>query len=134
MSIQEARLAHIRIADAMHTGIITTDPTTPLRAVARLMADNRVHAIAIADPAGASRPYGFVSALDVAAAAAGDVDETAGQAAATEAVTVGSSESLDRAARLMVEHGVGHLVVIDAASGYPCGILSALDVAAAYAG
>jgi CBS domain-containing protein len=125
MSIQQARLAHIRVADAMHTGIITTDPTTPLRAVARLMAQNRVHAIAIADPEGSSRPYGFVSALDVAAAAAGDLDETAGQAAATEVVTVGSNESLDRAAGLMV--------VIDAASGYPCGILSALDVAAAYA-
>lgn len=43
-------------------------------------------------------------------------------------------ESLRRAAQMMAEHGVTHLVVLDAASGYPVGVLSTLDVAAAYAG
>ena len=33
----------------------------------------------------------------------------------------------------MTEHGVAHLVVVDAASGYPVGILSTLDLAALYA-
>jgi CBS domain-containing protein len=33
----------------------------------------------------------------------------------------------------MAEHGVSHLVVIDAAGGYPIGILSTLEVAALYA-
>jgi CBS domain-containing protein len=34
----------------------------------------------------------------------------------------------------MAEHGVAHLVVLDAAGGYPVGVLSTLDVAAAFAG
>ena len=33
----------------------------------------------------------------------------------------------------MSEHGVSHLVVLDAANGHPSGILSTLDVAALYA-
>jgi CBS domain-containing protein len=134
MTIHEARLTHVRVGDAMHTGVITTDPTTPLRVVARLMAENHVHAIAVADPDHARRPFGFVSVLDIAAAAAGEIDMTAAQAAATEVVAVPAGESIERAARLMVEHGVGHLIVVDDASGHPCGILSALDVAAVYAG
>ena len=34
----------------------------------------------------------------------------------------------------MVQHGVSHVVVLDAANGHPCGILSTLDIAAAYGG
>ena len=33
----------------------------------------------------------------------------------------------------MNEHGVSHIVVLDAAGGYPIGVLSSLDVAAVYA-
>jgi CBS domain-containing protein len=134
MTLYEPRLAHVRVHDAMHTGILTTDETTPLRVVARLMAEQRVHAIAVSDPEYTRRPWGIVTALDVATAAAGDIDETAGEAAATEIVTVSSNESLDRAAQLMVEHGLSHLVVVDPATGHPSGILSTLDVAAVYAG
>jgi CBS domain-containing protein len=134
MTIQEARLAHVRVHDAMHTGILTTDPSAPLRVVARLMAEQRVHAVAVADPDHAHRLWAIVSALDVAAAAAMDIDETAGEAAATEVVTVSAAESLDTAARVMVEHGLSHVIVVDPASGHPCGILSTLDVAAAYGG
>jgi hypothetical protein len=34
----------------------------------------------------------------------------------------------------MVEHALSHLIVIDAATGHPSGILSTLDVVAVYAG
>ena len=34
----------------------------------------------------------------------------------------------------MTEHGVAHLVVVDAAGGYPVGVLSTLDIVAVYAG
>jgi CBS domain-containing protein len=44
-----------------------------------------------------------------------------------------STDSLDEAARQMLEHETEHLIVIDAATGYASGILSALDIAAAYA-
>jgi CBS domain-containing protein len=118
----------------MHTGILTTDATTPLRVVARLMSEQRVHALAVSEAGYVRRPWGIVTALDVAAAAASETELTAGQAATTEVVTVLASDSLERAAGVMVEHCVSHVVVIDGDSGHPAGILSALDVAAAYAG
>lgn len=134
MPIAEPRLEHVRVHDAMHTGILTTDENTPLRVVAGLMAEQRVHAVAVTDPDNTRRPWGIVSALDIVAAAAVDADETAGEAAETEVVVVSSGESLYRAAQLMIEHGVDHLVVVDAASGHPAGIISALDIAYVYAG
>jgi CBS domain-containing protein len=134
MSIQESALAHVRVHDVMHTGILTTDPSTSLRVVARLMAEQRVHAVAVSDPDYARRPWAVVTTLDVAAAAAEGIDETAGEAAeGNEIVTVLSSERLDCAAQMMVKHKVAHLIVIDPTTGHPAGVLSSLDIAAAYA-
>lgn len=134
MPIAEPPLERTRVRDAMHTGILTTDPTTPLRVVAKLMAAQRVHAVAVADPDYARRPWGIVTDLDVAAAAAENADETAGQAAKQDVLTISSAEPLGWAAHQMVEHGVSHLVVIEPDTGHPCGIISTLDVAAAYGG
>jgi CBS domain-containing protein len=44
-------------------------------------------------------------------------------------VTVAADESLERAAQLMAEHQVSHLVVIQPHPGHPVGVLSALDLA-----
>jgi CBS domain-containing protein len=132
--IAETPLQRTRVRDAMHTGILTTDPGTPVRVVARLMAEQRVHAVAVADPDYASRPWAVVTDLDVAAAAAEDTDETAGQAAKHDVMTVSAAEPLSWAAHQMVEHGISHLLVIEPETGHPCGIISTLDVAAAYAG
>lgn len=134
MTIPETALARVRVRDVMHTGILTTDPATPLRVVARLMAEQRVHAVAIADPDYTRRPWGFITDLDVAAAAAEDLDEIAGAAVKHDVVTISAADSLGWAAQQMVKHGATHLVVVDPATGHPSGILSTLDVAAAYAG
>lgn len=134
MTISQIPLQRVHVRDAMHTGMLTTDPSTPLRVVARLMAEQRVHAVAVADADHARRPWGIVTDLDVATAAAEEADETAGEAAKHEVVTVSAGDSLSWAAQQMVEHGVSHLVVIDPRTGHPSGILSTLDVAAAYAG
>ncbi len=123
----------MRVRDAMHTGILTTDASTPLRVVARLMVDQRVHAVAVTDPGDGGRPWCIVSALDVAAAAAAAEEGTAGEAAATAVVTVSADDPLEHAARVMVDQGLSHLIVIDPASGHPAGILSTLDVVSAYA-
>jgi predicted transcriptional regulator len=129
MSIPETPLARISVADAMHTGILMTDPDTPLRVVARLMAERRVHIVAIAEDGQMRRPLRMVSALDVAAAVAGGDDLTAGQAAQTELRSVVAGAAIEEAARLMVEHRVEHLVVVDPSSAHAEGIISALDIA-----
>lgn len=133
MTISQTSLERVHVRDVMHTGILTTDPSTPLTVVARLMAEQRVHAVAVADPDNARRPWGIITDLDMAAAAAEDADETAGQARKHDVVTISSADSLMWAAEQMIEQGVSHLVVVDPTTGHPAGILSTLDVAAAYA-
>lgn len=134
MTIRETPLTRVRVQDVMHTGILTTDPETPLRVVARLMAEQRVHAVAVADPDQVQRPLGFITDLDVAAAAADEADATADQAARHDVITISAADALSWAARQMVERGASHLLVIDPHTGHPSGILSTLDVAAAYGG
>lgn len=129
MSIPQPLLARISVGDAMHTGILMTDPETPLRLVARLMAERRVHVVAIAEDGQMRRPLKMVSALDVAAAVAAGEEPTAGQAAQTELRAIGTDQPIEAAARLMAEHRVEHLVAIDPASAHAEGIISALDVA-----
>jgi CBS domain-containing protein len=116
----------------MHHGVLTCAAGDSLRDVAAIMANHRVHAVVITTSSGA-QPVGVVSDLDVLAAVAARTDCTAGQASATETLTVSADEPLESAAHLMNEHGVSHLVVLDGAGGYPLGVLSSLDVAAAYA-
>jgi CBS domain-containing protein len=117
------------VVDAMRIGIISCPPDTSLRDVARIMATYRIHSVVVSEMEGGA-PVGVVSDSDLAAAAAsGSRDGTAGQLAATEPVTVAADDSLERAAQLMAEHQVSHLVVVQRHSGHPVGVLSALDLA-----
>jgi CBS domain-containing protein len=126
-------LARIRVADCMHHGVMTCTEDEPLRRVAQIMAAHRVHAVVVTTRDG-GRPVGIVSDLDVTGAAATGAECTAWQAAATATLTVSGKESVERAAQMMSEHGVAHLVVVDSAGGYPVGVLSTLDIAVVYAG
>ena len=56
-------------------------------------------------------------------------DQTAGATAATPLLTIRPDETVQRAAQLMTEHGITHLVVVDAGHR-PVGVISTLDVAA----
>jgi CBS domain-containing protein len=134
MSAIQPRLSHVRVHEAMHQGIISVHPETTLRAVAKVMAKRRVHAIAIASVASGEAPWGIVSALEVVAAAANGAERTAGELAATEVLTISSGDRLDHAGQLMAEHELSHLIVTDPASGQPIGVLSTLDIVAAYGG
>jgi CBS domain-containing protein len=127
------QLQHVRVGDCMHHGILSCAMDAPLGEVAGMMAKYRVHAVVVNDPE-TSRPFGVVSEIDVASAVASGEEPCAHEMAATEALAISARESLDRAAQLMSEHSVSHLVVLDSASGHPIGILSALDLAGVYAG
>lgn len=133
-SPNRSRLSLIRVRDCMHHGVLSCAPDDPLRDVAATMANHRVHAVLVADRVG-GRPLGVVSDIDVVAAASRGEDQlTAREAAGREPLTVSADAPVQDAARLMSEHGVSHLVVVDSASGYPGGVISTLDVASIYAG
>jgi CBS domain-containing protein len=133
-------LRQLRVVDAMHPGLISCSLDTPLRTVARLMATYRVHAILVTAHGEEQLPggelWGVVSDADLLRAAeSGDVDEQSARTiAATPVQTIASSDELARAAQLMVEHDVSHLIVIERRSERPIGVLSTLDIARALAG
>lgn len=133
-------LAEIRVEDAMHRGVLTVPLEAPLEAVARMMATYHVHCIVALDEGSDDyerpRVWGLVSDLDlVSAALAEDVEgRTAGGSAATEVLTVSPNETVERAAQLMMEHGIAHVIVVDTFTNQPIGVLSTLDVAAIVSG
>lgn len=132
-------LAEITVDKAMHPGVLTCPPETPLRDVARMMARYRIHAVVVFSEDDESEEvpgvWGVISDSDLVAAAAGDdVDgRTAGGTARSPLVTIGRDDTLRRAAELMKQHGATHLVVVSPSSERPLGIVSSLDVARAIA-
>lgn len=128
----QSPLADVRVCDCMHHGIFACGHDASAREVAGVMAKRHVHAVAVKND-DSDRPVGIVSALDVVAAAASGEELTAGRIAATEFVSVSANQSVQRAAQLMTEHGVSHLIALDPASGLPIGIVSTFDIASLYA-
>ena len=125
-----------RVGDVMTEGLISCAPSTPLRAVARLMATHRVHSVFVFDYGHEDDEnvelWGLVSDLDLVAAAWADVDEqTAGESAVTPLVYVSRDDDLRHAAQLMAESGVSHLAVVDPLTQRPVGVVSTLDIARA---
>jgi CBS domain-containing protein len=131
-----SRLAALRVAEAMHPGVLTCGRDAPLSEVAATMTRERVHCVVVERGSGdAGEPWGVVSDLDLVAAATvrGLERQTAGGSAATPVVTVTPTETLERAAQLMTEHASPHLLVVEAAGRRPVGVLSTIDIAAALA-
>jgi CBS domain-containing protein len=126
----------ITIAEAMHPGVVTCPPETPLESVAELMADRHIHCVVVFtdEQEGASgRHWGVVSDLDLAAAIDDLETKTAGTAAATPVVMITPEQPVRRAAELMTQYRTAHLIVVDPGSSRPIGVISTLDVARAVA-
>lgn len=121
--------ADATVVDAMRVGVVSCPADTPLQEAARMMATYRIHCVVVSD-VDPGRPWGVVSDLDLAAAAGEDLTQrTVRHVARSELVTVRADESLARAAQLMTEHEVAHLVVVQPQSGHPVGVISTLDLA-----
>jgi CBS domain-containing protein len=126
------------VGDAMSKGVISCQPETPLRVVARMMATFGVHAIFVFEHAEdddeAPRLWAVVSDLDLVAAAQLDLDTlTAGATAVTPLVSVPSDRSIAEAGSLMAQYGIAHLAATDPTTRRPIGVISTLDIARAIA-
>jgi CBS domain-containing protein len=129
-----SRLAETRIAEAMHEGVFTCPEDATLASVAGQMSRERIHAVVVSGVAAEGRgdrhAWGIVSDLDLLRAVlAGSGDLTAGKIAAVEFLTVDADETVERAAQLMTEHEVTHLVVLDRRTGHAAGVVSTHDIA-----
>lgn len=117
-----------QVSDAMRPGVVSCTPDTSLRTVARIMAERHIHSVVVSDLRAAEEPgWGVVSDVDLLGAAEDIETLTASEVAGTDLPTVGPAESLSRAAQVMNEHGVSHLLVVDHRRAV--GVISSLDVA-----
>ncbi len=137
---------HRTVSDVMTRGVHVASPATPFKLVVRLIEENHVSAIPIVDQLG--RPLGIVSESDLLLkegrqelvskldlvhlrrrqqlrAKADAV--VASDLMTAPAITVVSDVTLMQAARLMQEHNVRRLVVVDA-NGRIAGIVSRSDL------
>ena len=131
--VSATRLSATTVGEVMHAGVIVCLPHTPLRELAGRMADLRIHCIAVSGvgrhPDGDEHLlWGLVSDMDVVHAAHRDkLSAPAGELAATAPLALTEDATLERAATLMADHDVAHVVAVGR-SGMPSGIVSTLDV------
>jgi CBS domain-containing protein len=92
-----------------------------------------IHSVVVSDVQGEGGLWGIVTSLDLARVADELGSLTAGGVASTDLVTIRSDESLRRAAELMAEHGVTHLIAVHPGTDRPAGMISARTIAAALA-
>jgi acetoin utilization protein AcuB len=124
----EFPLGRYTVLNALQLDLIECPADADVRTIARTMAEHTVHCVVVRNLE--SGVWGIVSDLDLMAAMRPELaDATAGRLAATDPLTVGPADTLQRAAQLMVEHQASHAVVVDPVTGEPVGILSTLDVA-----
>ncbi|MGO9821068.1 MAG: cyclic nucleotide-binding/CBS domain-containing protein [Solirubrobacteraceae bacterium] len=127
-------LEHATVGDVMHAGVISCPASTTASQVARMMATHRVHCVVVMginqDRHRESLVWGMISDLDLAEVCrTGSTDQTAATLAREPVVTVEASTAIRDAARLMVTHGIGHLLVVDPELRQPTGVISSLDLA-----
>ncbi|MCH5671309.1 CBS domain-containing protein [Streptomyces gilvus] len=116
------------VSDIMTADPVTVEPQTSVTAVARLMRDQDLGAVLVTD---GDRLRGLVTDRDLvvrALAEGGDPEQTTvAGACSDDLVTVAPDDDLDRAIRLMREHAVRRVPVVD--HGRPVGIVSLGDAA-----
>ncbi|MXM62756.1 CBS domain-containing protein [Streptomyces sp. HUCO-GS316] len=117
---------HVR--DIMTSEPVTVEPQTSITAVAQLMRDEDIGAVLVIE---GDSLRGLVSDRDLvlrALAEGGDPGQTTvARACSEDLVTVGPDDDLDQAVRLMREHSVRRIPVVD--HGHPVGIVSLGDMA-----
>jgi CBS domain-containing protein len=119
---------HQTVQEAMTANPTTVTPDTPAREAARIMKNEHTGIVPIVD---GDRLVGVVTDRDLTlqiVAEGGNADTPVGQIASKELVTVDPQQSLEEAARLMAEHQVRRLPIVEE-DGRLVGILAQKDLA-----
>ncbi|BBC35002.1 Oxidoreductase [Streptomyces graminofaciens] len=117
------------VSDVMTASPVTVEPQTPVTTVARMMRDENIGAVLVAE---GERLRGLVSDRDLvvrAMAEGGDPSRmTVAEACSEDLVTVKPGDDLTRAVKVMREHSVRRVPVVDD-SQHAVGIVSIGDLA-----
>ncbi|MCU7788317.1 CBS domain-containing protein [Pyrobaculum sp. 3827-6] len=116
------------IGDYAKTDVVKAFPTTPIREVAKLMAERRVGLVVLVDPRQQDRVVGVVSERDVVKAVAFDADlnSPVDTIATKNVVTLDYGENVAKAAEVFKKYGIRHVVVTK--DGRLYGVLSIRDI------
>jgi CBS domain-containing protein len=125
-SYRTPSVEHARVSDAMTKRIVSCSGDSGLREMGRLLAGHHIHSLVVllGDPG----RWGIVSDVDIAQAAITSANATATDLA-VPATGISDDATLIRAIEVMREQRSSHLIVTDAESGDPTGMISALDIA-----
>lgn len=121
----------MRVADVMTEASISESPTDSLRAAAELMWREQTGSLVVLD---GTSLVGIITERDVLQATAEGVDVdalTVGEAMTAEVITTTDDTSIHDAARLMAQHWIRHLPVVDGEK--VVGMLSQRDIMGVFA-
>ena len=119
---------HKTIQEAMTPNPTTVEPTTTVQEAAKSMKSEDIGSLPIVD---GDKLVGVITDRDLAIRVVAEgrgTDTTVGEIASKDVVTVDPQQSIEEAARLMAEHQVRRLPVVEE-DGRLVGILAQADVA-----
>jgi len=119
---------HKSIQEAMTPNPTTVEPTTTVQEAAKSMKSEDIGSLPIVD---GDQLVGVITDRDLAIRVVAEgrgTDTTVGEIASKDVVTVDPQQSIDEAAKLMAEHQVRRLPVVEE-DGRLVGILAQADVA-----
>ena len=116
------------IGNFASTNVVKAFPSTPIREVARLMAERRVGLVVLVNPADPERVVGVLSERYIVRAVAYDVDLNAPAdfIATKNVITLDYGENVAKAAEVFRIYGIRHVVVTKGGRLY--GVLSIMDL------
>ncbi|MGZ8476301.1 MAG: CBS domain-containing protein [Candidatus Limnocylindria bacterium] len=130
---RRSSLVHTTVAEAMHPGVVTCGTEQRLARVAATMSAHSIHTVVVPSMLGGDALT--ITDLDlIRAGLGGTLGETAGDIARDPMATVAPSASLEHAAAMMATKEVAHLLVCDAGSDVPEGVLSSFDIVSVLSG
>jgi CBS domain-containing protein len=113
----------------MHRGLVSCAAGAPLAEVCAALVEHRTHTVMVLR----EDSLAFVTDMDlVAAGLHNEPAATAGEMANSGFASIGTDAALDRAAVLVAETAIRHVVAVDD-DGFPVGVVSTLDVVGAIA-
>ncbi len=122
-------MPYMKVGDLMRGyGFISITPDETVRDAAKVMVSKGIGFLVVVDSSDPRKLLGVISERDVIRAVASNKENSKVEELMTkEVVTVKDTDTLYKAAKLMKEHSIRHLVVVNE-EGIPVGVLSIRDL------
>ncbi len=122
-------MPYMKVGDLLKGyGFISVTPDKTVREAAKVMANKGIGFLVVVDSSDPRKVVGVLSERDIIRALASNKEDAKVEELMTkDVVTVKDTDTLYKAAKLMREHGIRHLVVVNE-DGIPVGVLSIRDL------